>query len=161
MAGIKDIITIFKTVGAAFDQLNDVRYDKAYNINGAATQQTPFIMIDSMPDFNTVDVNAGADYKATKKQYKLKIFLYDDYYIAEQKVKPLEEKQQEMQIIFEQYLGEVQRYLLDSSTPYSMVGTSNDGFFGVKDYSNKTFVQMSQSITINAPLSCATGTFNY
>jgi len=161
MAGINDIYNIFKEVADAYSEIKDIRYDKAYNINGSVSQEYPLILIDSMPDFKTQEARQGSGYKAIKKEYKLKIFFYDIYWNSEKVTTALQEKQNAMQQIFERYLGEVQKRMLEGNTGIVFMGRGYDGFFGTAEAHNNNLVMMYESVTILAPLDCTVGTFNY
>lgn len=161
MAGIKDIYAIFKEVADAYSSIADIRYDKTYNINGSVSQEYPLILIDSMPDFKTQEARQGSGYKAIKKEYKLKVFFYDNFWMSEKETTALQEKQDAMQQIFERYLGEVQKRMLEGNTGIVFIGRENDGFFGTSEATGGQRVMMYETIRVLAPLDCTTGTFTY
>ena len=161
MAGIKDIYAIFKEVADAYSAIGAITYGKTYDALSSPTLERPFILIDSTPDFKTQEARQGSGYKAIKKEYKIKVFFFDNYYESEIETTEIQEKQDAMQQIFERYLGEVQKRMLEGNTGIVFVGRENDGFFGNMDINRHAMPMMYQTVRVLAPLDCTTGTFNY
>tara|TARA_R110002096_G_scaffold172291_3_gene345853 strand:+ start:1370 stop:1885 length:516 start_codon:yes stop_codon:yes gene_type:complete len=166
---IKDIYAVFETVAVAYDQIEGISYSKVWDMNGQPSLKYPHILIDCQPDYTTVNARSsgGSKYLPIKKEYKIKVFLFDKWTLTERnETKPeylaLEEKQSEMQLIFERYLAEVQRYFIDvQSTNAFIKNDQPKGFFGYFNKHNDKLVEIFEQITVVAPSQCEKGTFTY
>ena len=79
---IKTIIEAFRTVEAASTEVNSFNYGKAWDLNGMPEVSYPHVLVDNQPDFaNTKQRGNGL---ASMKEYNLKVFIYDEYFLSEQ-----------------------------------------------------------------------------
>lgn len=161
MAGINDVIEVLKTVANAYTEINTFKYDKTYNLNGYITEQMPLVLVDSMPDFVSEESRGSQFHKPIKKEYRIKMFIYDNFWESEKEGKELQLKQEELQKKLEKYIAEVQRYMLVDSQNMFLKGRANDGFFGIADNQNQNLVMIYETLIISAPVDCDQGTFNY
>jgi hypothetical protein len=166
---IKDIYAVFEKVAVAYDQINDISYSKVWDMNGQPSALYPKILIECQPDYTTLNARgqSGSKYLPIKKRYQIKVFLFDRWSLSEQKksgdqYKTLAEKQSEMQIIFERYLAEVQRYFLDVECNGAFIeGTESSGFFGFFNKTNDGLVEIFEKVTVVATSQCTQGDFTY
>jgi hypothetical protein len=165
---IKDIYNVFETVANAYVDINDISYSKAWDLNGQPSATYPKVLIECQPDYTTINARGetGSEYLPIKKKYQIKVFLFDRWSLSEQKVTSasyltLAEKQSAMQLIFERYLAEVQRYLIEEHKGCYIEGIESNGFFGFFNKTNDGLVEIFEKVTVVASSQCIKGVFNY
>lgn len=166
---LEDIYAVFEKVATAYDKIEDVEYGRLWDMNGQPSAKYPKILIDCQPDFTTINARSsgGSNYLPIKKKYEIKVFLFDKWTLSERKEShadylTLQAKQSEMQLIFERYLAEVQRYFLDVQGSNAFIENNKPkGFFGYFNKHNDKLVEIFEKITVVAPSQCEKGTFNY
>tara|TARA_R110000803_G_scaffold28710_2_gene66134 strand:- start:131 stop:646 length:516 start_codon:yes stop_codon:yes gene_type:complete len=166
---IKDIYAVFETVAKAYDKIEGISYTKLWDLNGQPALKYPHILIECQPDYTTINARSGgsSNYLPIKKKYEIKVFLFDQWTLTERNsTKPeylaLQEKQSEMQLIFERYLSEVQRYFLDVQSANAFIENNQPkGFFGFFNKHNDKLVEIFEKITVVAPSQCTKGNFTY
>lgn len=156
--GLQTIITTFRDVATSYTSVNHFIYGKPFDMNGAANINTPAILVDAMPDWNTSGTKTNM--KVNRKEYLFKVFAYDRYTITDKKASAgkLEVKQEEVEIILDQYLAEVARRLKLVPGHFLKIEPES-GFHGWYESHNIKMVQCFQRVRVLSSLDCETGTF--
>ena len=161
MANLKNIIDELKTVAEAFTSLASTqskrfKYDRLSYINGG-NNDYPMIYVDSAITKDNVRLNRS--FLPSLKTYTISVYLFDTYHQQEKQSKSIQQKQGELEDLFEQYLAEVKSRLLTSNVDISNLDTLE--CIIANDSHNDKLIQVSAQIQFQINSSCTTGTFNY
>lgn len=156
---LDSIITELKTIGVAFNSIQEFIYNRPSAINWSnRAKKYPCILVDSQVD---IDPSGQNKYNLIKsKNYKFRFFAFDEYSTSDQNNTTQESKQQALELILDQYIAEVRRRtLLDSSKGF-LVGSVSAGFHAFPVHNDK-LMQVSFGVELISNSSCGTGSFSY
>ena len=134
MANLKNIIDELKTVAEAFTSLASTqskrfKYDRLSYINGG-NNEYPMIYVDSAITKDNVRLNKS--FLPSLKTYTISVYLFDTYHQQEKQSKSIQQKQGELEDLFEQYLAEVKSRLLTSEVDVSNLPPLKVSWSGTK-----------------------------
>ena len=146
--GLQLIIDTMESTANADPDILSFTYGKMWDINGNRTKPYPRILVDSMPNFKTVKNRNGG--RALKKEYKIKVWIFDTRLVSKQKSTPkLWAHQEELEIKFDNYLGDCINALRDMGNIVDLP-KSQDGFHGWNESMNtEDLVIYQELININ------------
>lgn len=158
MANIQTVIDELSTIANAFDSLGNTPfyYDRLSHINGG-DKDYPLIYVDSAVQKSQTRENNN--FLPSSKTYNLNVFAFDTYHEGEKATKSLQQKQGELENIFEQYLAEVKNRLLTSDVTLTNIKGLNTII--ANDVHNDRLIQVSAVCEFEVKSSCTIGTFNY
>lgn len=156
---LNSIITELETIANAMEGVESFIYNRPSAVNWKdRAKKYPCILVDSQIDVDIEGANTNNLFK--KKRYQFRFFAFDEYQISEQDDVTQPEKQQALETIIDQYIGEVRRRtLLDSSKKF-MVGAVTGGFHAFPVH-NDRLMQVSFGVELISDSACVTGTFSY
>jgi hypothetical protein len=156
---INSIVTELKTIAEAFESVEGFIYNRPSAVNwNDRTMGYPRILVDSQVDVDIEGVNTKNLFK--QKSYKFRFFAFDEYKIADQNETTQELKQQTLETIIDQYIGEVRRRTLLDSTKGFRVGAVTGGFHAFPVHNDKV-MQVSFGVELISGSLCGTGNFSY
>ena len=161
MAGYNTFINLCKSTAEKFTSLGKALpfiYARASAMNEELLKDYPCILIDSTPVTEWAKPNKS--YLPSSKTYRIKIFLYDTYKIEQQRTKSLYEKQEDTEILLEQYIAELYRLTLNNPSTYPFaINIEGARGFLANDVHNDRLVQAYAEISVTVQSHCNLGTF--
>lgn len=156
---LNSIITELETIANAMEGVEGFIYNRPSAVNwNDRTMGYKRILVDSQVDLDVEGVNSKNLFN--KKRYQFRFFAFDEYQISEQKNVTLQQKQQELETIIDQYIGELRRRTLADSTKGFMVGAVTGGFHAFPVHNDK-LMQVSFGVELIGDSACVQGTFSY
>jgi len=156
--GLKTVVDKMEEVANAYSEIGQFHYGKVWDVNGRIDWVYPLLLVECQPDFT--GGKAQDNLKTLKKQYTFKVFLYDTYNFDEQATKDLVTKQDEVEKVFENYLGELSSKLMTIHGTFAKRDVT-EGFHGWHKEHNTMLVQVYTKVIVTTPVDCTPGTFVY
>jgi len=133
----KTAIDKIKQVVEAYNGTLSFEYGKVWDMNAKPSRVYPCLLVECQPDFNFGGIQSN--YRMGKQLFKGKLFLYDTYHQAQREVKPLWEKQSDLNEIMLQIGAELKRVFLNDLQVDLKI---KDGFFGWFEQHNSKLVEV-------------------
>lgn len=156
---INSIITELETIANAMTGVESFIYNRPSAVNWKdRAKKYPLILVDTQVDLDVDGINSNNLFK--KKRYQFRFFAFDEYDIAEQNDTTQQVKQQALETIIDQYIGEVRRITYLDKDKGFIVGSVTGGFHAFPVH-NDRLMQVSFGVELISDSACVTGTFSY
>ena len=159
MGKISDIVNEFKTVAEAYESVNSFIFDRLSSVNASRVKSWPLILLESTPDTTFGKLNGK--FLPASKNYRFRLFLFDDYDIAEKKTKELQDKQSDVEDMLNRYLAEVMSRNVSAENGFRIEQPEQIRGLIAHDVHNGKLVQSSITFNVVVDSDCVNGVFNY
>ena len=160
MAKINDIVTELELIAKAFEETGSFIFDRLSMVNAKKdVKQWPLVLLESTPE--TIFGGLNNKFLPKSKIYRFRMFVFDDYDIAEKKSIQLQEKESNVEDILNRYVAEIIRRNVSGENGFRINNPEQIRGLIAHDVHNGKLVQSSVTIEFVVDSDCVEGVFNY
>lgn len=152
---IRTIVQTFRETVNNSNEVEQFIYGKVWDLNGKPNWNYPAILLESQPDWVVTKQRSGG--LPSMKEYTLKVFYFDEYWISEQTAnnQELDLKQAEAEGIVDRYLNQLATALLLQGIQLYTEGKEGfHGYFSSTGQHNSSLIEVFQKVKLIVPANC-------